>query len=204
MTFMILMLLRLHLRMESSTARTGTPSSSLLIMLTLFKQHGSQLLIMLSNRFSMVSHYIFITILFIELAKQRQTKNLSDNHVYRTLTIFIVQYLNLQTSMTLAFNSFAATLNDEYEQDVNNIIVGPFSEFNMRWYLVCGTPILIAIGIQIFFPHIGVILSATKLFFMRCWDRKCSCDKRATRQITQDEYEDLYTGPEYILQLRFA
>jgi hypothetical protein len=49
-----------------------------------------------------------------------------------------------------------------------------------------------------------VLLSATKLFILRCWDRKCTCDKRKTRQITQDEYEDLYTGPEYILQLRFA
>jgi hypothetical protein len=84
------------------------------------------------------------------------------------------------------------------------MIVGPFDEYSKRWYLICGTPILLAIGIQIFFPHIGVIFSATKLFFKRCWDRKCTCDKRKTRQFTQDEYEDLYTGPEYILELRFA
>jgi hypothetical protein len=106
--------------------------------------------------------------------------------------------------MILAFNSFAANKDQRYGQDPKNVFVGPFDEFNKRWYLVVGTPILMAIGIQIFFPHIGVIFSATKLFFLRCWDRRCSCDKRKTRQITQDEYEDLYTGPEYILELRFA
>ena len=39
---------------------------------------------------------------------------------------------------------------------------------------------------------------------LRCYDRSYTCNNRKTRQITQEEYEDLYTGPEYILQLRFA
>jgi len=83
--------------------------------------------------------------------------------------------------MTLAFNSFAATKHDRQEQTSTNFIVGPFDEFSKRWYLVVGTPVLMAIGIQIFFPHIGVLFSATKLCLKRCWDRKCSCDKRKTR-----------------------
>jgi hypothetical protein len=83
--------------------------------------------------------------------------------------------------MILAFNSFAANEEDRRLQEKTNFIIGPFDEFNKRWYLVVGTPVLMAIGIQIFFPHIGVLLSATKLFIMRCWDRKCSCDKRKTR-----------------------
>jgi len=33
----------------------------------------------------------------------------------------------------------------------------------------------------------------------RCYDRKFSFNHRITRKVTQAEYEDIYTGPEFIL-----
>ena len=47
-------------------------------------------------------------------------------------------------------------------------------------------------------------MSAIKLNLKRWFDRGCTSNKRRTKQIAQDEYEDLYTGPEFILQLRYA
>lgn len=61
-----------------------------------------------------------------------------------------------------------------------------------------------AIFFQIFIPHFGLIVNSIKMGILRCWDRRCTCNKRITRQITQEEYEDLYSGPPFILQLRFS
>jgi hypothetical protein len=74
----------------------------------------------------------------------------------------------------------------------------------LRWYLVIGVPIVTAIFFQIFTPHFGLIVNQIWTSIVRCWDRKCTCNMRKTRQITQEEYEDMYSGPEFILQLRFA
>jgi len=70
--------------------------------------------------------------------------------------------------------------------------------------LAIGVPIVMAIFLQIFLPHFGLLVLSLKMFILRCWDRKCTLNARKTRKITQSEYEDLYTGPEFILHLRFA
>jgi hypothetical protein len=54
------------------------------------------------------------------------------------------------------------------------------------------------------FPHFGVFLGSMKASLIRFIDRGCTSNKRNTRQIIQREYELLYTGPEFILQLRYS
>ena len=90
------------------------------------------------------------------------------------------------------------------QNKVSDILVGPFDEYNQRWYLVIGAPITLVMILLSFFPHMGVMMSAIKLNLKRWFDRGCTSNKRRTKQIAQDEYEDLYTGPEFILQLRYA
>jgi hypothetical protein len=90
------------------------------------------------------------------------------------------------------------------EPDSTVLFRGQFLDFNMRWYQVIGVPIITAIFFQIFTPHFGLILNQVKMSILRCWDRRCTLNKRKTRQITQEEYEDIYSGPEFILHLRFA
>jgi hypothetical protein len=53
-------------------------------------------------------------------------------------------------------------------------------------------------------PHIFTILHSLWLFSRRCLDRSCSCSTRKTRQLIQDDYEDLYTGPAFVLHVRYA
>jgi len=81
---------------------------------------------------------------------------------------------------------------------------GEFEKITVRWYLVVGVPIVFAIFLQIFMPHFGLVAQLVKVSLIRCWDRRCSLNKKVTRQTTQEEYENLYTGPEFILQLRLA
>lgn len=83
-------------------------------------------------------------------------------------------------------------------------MVGPFKDYDQRWYLVIGAPIVMVSVFLSVFPHIGVFLGSIKLNILRFYDRKWSSNKRITRQIIQKEYEELYTGPEFILQLRYS
>jgi hypothetical protein len=39
---------------------------------------------------------------------------------------------------------------------------------------------------------------------MRCFDRSLSFNTKKTLKITQSEYQDLYTGPKFILEVRYA
>ena len=39
---------------------------------------------------------------------------------------------------------------------------------------------------------------------LRCFDRGCSCDKRKTKQIIQEDYEDINTGGRFMIEFRYA
>lgn len=98
----------------------------------------------------------------------------------------------------LAYNSFVATssaLPDDF---------GNFDNFNVRWYLAVGTPLVMTVTLQLFFPHIDLILLWLYKASFRCWDRSCTCRAVRTKQFTQSEYEDLYTGPEFNMEVRMA
>lgn len=38
----------------------------------------------------------------------------------------------------------------------------------------------------------------------RCCDRNCTCDETQTCKETQEEWEKLYTGPEFLVDFRYA
>ena len=48
------------------------------------------------------------------------------------------------------------------------------------------------------------LLSCFCLGCKRCCDRKCGTNETFTTSRSQAEYEDLYTGPEFVLQIRYA
>jgi len=58
---------------------------------------------------------------------------------------------------------------------------------------------ILTILFQIVTPHLGVVLTFLWKGVVRCFDRNCTCNERKTKQVIQSDYEDLYTGPEFIL-----
>ena len=67
------------------------------------------------------------------------------------------------------------------QNNVNDILVGPFEDYNQRWYLVIGAPITLVMILLSFFPHIGVLISAIKLNIKRWRDRGFTSNKRMTK-----------------------
>lgn len=133
-----------------------------------------------------------------------KAKNTTEEHYFRIMIIFISQYINTAIVVLLAYSSFTFPANKIEENNPLDFLVGPFNEFNSRWYLQIGSPLIMTIVFQILTPHCGMLLHATWKFASRCLDRRCSFNKAVTRCVIQQDYEDLYTGPEFILQIRFA
>ena len=99
----------------------------------------------------------------------------------------------------LAYNSFSFPDQKVEENNMFDLLVGPYNEFNARWYLQIGAPIIMTIAFQILTPHIGLCLHAVYMFLVRCFDRRCSLNKAVTTRVIQTDYENLYTGPEFLL-----
>jgi len=58
--------------------------------------------------------------------------------------------------------------------------------------------------VQTFTPHIangvGILLEK----FNMCRDRGCSCSRKKTKQLLQEDYEDINTGSEFLLEFRYS
>lgn len=48
---------------------------------------------------------------FEEIGKKRITKNVSDNHEFRMLSVACLQYFNMQTALIMAYMNFEASEN---------------------------------------------------------------------------------------------
>lgn len=58
--------------------------------------------------------------------------------------------------------------------------------------------------INIVTPHIGAFVGIFISGIKRCWDRKCTCNQRKTRRRVQEDYEKLYMGPEFLIEIRYS
>ena len=122
----------------------------------------------------------------------------------KTLSIFVVQYLNSAIIIIVAFNSFLFSEVTIAKNKETDYIVGPFDEFDERWFLVVGTTVGLVIIVQLVTPHIPLLVMFLVKLFKQFHDRRYSLNARSTRQVNQKDYEDLYIGPKFILQIRYA
>lgn len=115
------------------------------------------------------------------------------------MSVFLAQFFNTVVVFMLVFHSIFVT-KSMLESSINGyIFIGPFAEFNNRWYLSVGSPLIFTVFIQIFTPHVGLVFSFIWRSIRRCLDRSCTFNTHKTKQASQLDYEDLYTGPEIVL-----
>jgi hypothetical protein len=84
------------------------------------------------------------------------------------------------------------------------IFAGKYTDFTVEWYRVVGATIVLTMMINIISPHIGAFGKIFMKGVFRCLDRGCTCDKRKTRKLLQDEYNEVYSGPEFNIEVRYA
>mmetsp|Transcript_1146 Transcript_1146/g.2100 ORF Transcript_1146/g.2100 Transcript_1146/m.2100 type:complete len:700 (+) Transcript_1146:1456-3555(+) len=85
--------------------------------------------------------------------------------------IFAAQYLNTVVMLLLAFMSLRYTREEIEKNDPEQMLVGPFDEFSLRWYMIVGAPLILSAVLQIFSPHLGVMLLYGFVRYQRYKDR---------------------------------
>ena len=119
------------------------------------------------------------------LGKTQRSGTTSMNQVSIMINIFICQFFNSGILILVVFNS-------------------PFDSSNSTWFIRVGSALVYCQLAMLVLPYMLTLLERMQVFMMRCWDRSLSCDDKHTKHIIQSEYEQLYTGPEFILQVRYA
>ena len=92
---------------------------------------------------------------------------------------------------------------------------GKFGDFGEAWYLTVGTGIMLTMIISIFSAQITKVVALTKLGIAQCADRGfrfqkrscrpfCDSGEHITHKASQKALEELYLGPEFTLEERYA
>jgi len=99
-------------------------------------------------------------------------------------------------------------LNYSYDSkastDPNSLFGGPYLDVNNDWYLVPGSVIIIVLAQMIFMPQILILINGIFISTIRFLDTGCTCNKKKTKKVSQKDYEDLHTGPEFPLHIRIS
>lgn len=115
----------------------------------------------------------------------------------RTIKIFIAQFLNTAVILLVVNTRFS-------QLPIVEFLNGVYNDFIPEWYFNVGTTLLITMFINMFsLPIINFIFLALKKC-IQCCDRRCKSDRSITKKKEQSKYEALYTGPEFLIEIRYA
>lgn len=81
---------------------------------------------------------------------------------------------------------------------------GKYPDFTVDWYRVVGTTISFTMLINIVSPHAGALIGMFTTSIFRSLDQSCCCNPKRTKQRLQEDYEALYTGPEFLIEIRYS
>ena len=63
---------------------------------------------------------------------------------------------------------------------------------------------MLTMMINVLSPHIGAFAKIFIRAVKKCFDRGCSFNKRRTGKLLQEDYEELYMGPEFLIEVRYS
>jgi len=124
-------------------------------------------------------------------------QSISSESTSRVIKIFVAQLLN--TGVIILFVNARFTRNK-----VVNFLSGHYDDFVSNWYLNVGATLLTTMIINI--VNLPLINSLSYFFrhCLRCSDRGCGFSEKSTRRANQEDWVKLYTGPEFLVDFRYA
>lgn len=117
-----------------------------------------------------------------------------------TIKMFFVSFLNTGVIILLV-NAKITTFN---LPDYIPIFAGEFTDFTVEWYRIVGSTICLTMIINTISPHTSSVISCFVTGIKRCCDRGCTCNKRRTKKMLQEDYDSVYIGPEFIMEIRYS
>lgn len=133
-----------------------------------------------------------------------RNKNVAENDIGVMRNVFLMSFINTAILIIVAQNCFVASQERYEANNKRDIFIGMFVEFDVQWYLSLGPVVIFAQACMLVFPHLFIVFESMYAGLLRCYDRKGSFNTKKTRCIIQDDYEKIYTGPEFVLEVRYA
>jgi hypothetical protein len=118
--------------------------------------------------------------------------------ISNTIKLFVVEFIN--TAVIILLVNFRLNF---YLYGIP-IIAGQYSEFSVDWYKMVGSTIILTMLIRLVTPHIITSGNILITWCKRWYDRKWTMDKLKTRQVLQEDYEEINSGTEFRLDSRYA
>jgi hypothetical protein len=83
------------------------------------------------------------------------------------------------------------------------LFAGKYDDMTPQWYLDIGTTITFSLILNVFIPHLTIIMQNFVSLCQRCCDSGCGCDGTQTSR-NKKEYAELYTGPDFLIDCRYS
>lgn len=141
-----------------------------------------------------------VVIILKLLTSFEKNKTLSSDMSANMWKMFIVQFLNSCLLLII--------VNMKIDNIQNNIpnfpfFAGNFEDLDPAWYSNVGATLLFSMILNIITPHLVSLFFMYVTLCFRCCDSGCQKGK-VTKKKTKKEYFELYTGPEFDMDARYA
>lgn len=147
--------------------------------------------------FAIIITNMIMQFVFKALAAFEKHFSVTSELFSRTIKIFIAQFLNTAIIILVVNTRFT-------QVPIVDFLNGVYNDLIPEWYFNVGTTIIITMFINMFsLPIVNLIFAFIK-GCVRCCDRRCSNNMAVTKKKTQEAYEALYTGPEFLIEIRYA
>ena len=93
---------------------------------------------------------------------------------------------------------------NDVEVFLQNQVNGKYIDLGPEWFKNVGTVICLTMAINIFSTPIFVLIFHFFRLCGRCCDQSCSGDKKKTKKKKQSIYEQLYFGPDWMIDYRYS
>ena len=142
-----------------------------------------------------------ILIIFMKwLSLFEKSKTLTHQLSSSMWKMFLLQFIN--TAIVIVLVNIKIEAIQLWWKD-SPIFTGDFSDLDPGWYSVVGVTILFTMIINTILPHFTIILGLMITYLLRCFDSGCSCGRRTSKKYKKD-YFDLYMGPDFPIDVRYA
>ncbi|CAE7643104.1 unnamed protein product, partial [Symbiodinium microadriaticum] len=116
-----------------------------------------------------------------------------------TFKLFVVQAVNTGL-IVLLMNGRASG----FDQTSITFLNGKYSDFSSGWYEDVGISIMGTMTLYMFGVHGLKLFNVLSSKFLRWQDKHFSSDTRLTNQVSQEQLNRLYLGPEFVIEVRYA
>lgn len=123
--------------------------------------------------------------------------SISEQKYSTALNVAAISFLNLGVMVLL--------VNQRIEQKINfPILQGRYAEFSVEWYRLVGASLCVQLALAIVSGVGESIFAFIYNAAKRCYDRGFTMKTKKTRQLTQEEYENINFGTEISFEGKYS